>query len=85
MAKVPPKNRHHDAKVRRGYRLSITGIRYVSAPDAEVRLSRAVDILLGAATQNTALPGEGGSAQKGHSKETLAMAVEDKERWPKPI
>lgn len=51
MAKVPPKNRPRGVRVRERYGLGITGIRYVPVPDAEARLPRAVDVLLGAATQ----------------------------------
>ncbi len=40
--------RHAD---RRGKRLRVAGIRYVSAPDADARLSRAIDILLRAAVR----------------------------------
>lgn len=68
MAKVPPKNQPHDAKVREGHKLDITSVRYVPTPDAEARLSRAVDVLLRAATQNTVLPEEGGSDQKSPPK-----------------
>lgn len=68
MDKVPPKNRPHDAKVREGHGLGIISVRYVPTPDAEARLSRAVDVLLRAATQNTVLPEEGGSDQKSPPK-----------------
>ena len=69
MAKVPPKNRPHGARVREECRLGIT-IRYVPAPDAEVRLSHAVDILLGAATENTILSEEGSDAPISPPKES---------------
>lgn len=69
MAKVPPKNRSHGVRVREEPGLGIT-IRYVPAPDAEVRLSRAVDILLGAATENTILPVEGSDVSISPPKES---------------
>jgi len=58
MAGVPPKNRPHGVGPRGKYQLGIT-VRYVSAPDAEARLSRAIDILLGAVTENP-IPSEEG-------------------------
>jgi len=43
-------------------------ITHVVAVDGDARLSRAIDILLRAATQNTVLPEEGGSDQKSPPK-----------------
>ena len=68
MAKVPPKNRPHGVKVKERRGLGITSVRYVPTPDAEARLSCAVDVLLRAATQNTVLPEEGVSDQKSPPK-----------------
>jgi len=58
MAGLPSKNRPHSVSVSEKYQLGIT-VRYISEPDPEARLSRAIDILLGAVTENTTLPGEG--------------------------
>ncbi len=69
MAKVPPKNRPHGVRVREERKLDIM-IRYVPAPDAEIRLSRAVDILLGAATENITLPEEDSDAPISPAKES---------------
>jgi len=60
MAGVPPKNQSNknrprgDGK-REKSQLGVT-VRYVSVPDAEARISHAIDILLGAATESTDLP-----------------------------
>lgn len=61
MAKMSPKR----IRVRERYGLDISVIRYVSVPDAEARLLRAVDVLLRLATQTDSPPDETDNAPKG--------------------
>lgn len=61
MAKMSPKK----IRVKERYRLGISAIRYVSVPDAEARLLRAIDVLLRAATQSNSPPDETDNAPKG--------------------
>ena len=65
MAKVPPKNQPNDVRLGERNGVRITGIRYVPAPDAETRFSRAIDVLLGAATKSVT-PLEDGSSGLSH-------------------
>lgn len=55
---------------RRKRRLAVAGIRYMSAPDGNARLSRTIDILLRAAARGTtksedSIKGKNGSAGDG--------------------
>lgn len=59
MAKVPPTKRSNNLTTKERKKLTITEIRYVAAPDAEARLSRAVDILLRAAAKSSTQQPEG--------------------------
>ena len=58
MAKVQPEDQHFDLRVKssmkEGQRLRVVEIRYVRTPDADERLSRAIDILLCSAVRGTA-------------------------------
>jgi len=78
MAKFQPEDQHFDLRVKssvkEGQRLRVVEIRYVRTPDADERLSRAIDILLCSAVRGTAKsegsidakkeePARGGSAE----------------------
>ena len=56
MAKVQPEDQHFDLRVKssvkEGQRLRVVEIRYVRTPDADERLSRAIDILLRSAARH---------------------------------
>lgn len=65
MAKAPLKNHHRGIREKEKYGLVVTSIHHVSVPDAEARLSRVLDILLGVATQNTVPPRGSGNAKGG--------------------
>ena len=58
MAKVQPEDQHFDLRVKssvkEGQRLRVVEIRYLRTPDADERLSRAIDILLKSAASNVA-------------------------------
>ena len=58
MAKVQPEDQHFDLRVKssvkEGQRLRVVEIRYLRTPNADERLSRAIDILLCSAVRGTA-------------------------------
>ena len=58
MAKFQPEDQHFDLRVKssvkEGQRLRVVEIRYVRTPDADERLSRAIDILLCSAARGAA-------------------------------
>jgi len=57
MSELPKSDNDSELRVKRvmkdQQRLRLIGIRYVRTPDAELRLSRAIDILLGSASRKT--------------------------------
>jgi len=59
MGKVRPEEQHFDLRVKSSgkgeQRLRVVEIRYVPTPEAEERLSRAIEILLKAAARDTSL------------------------------
>jgi len=58
MARFQPEDQHFDLRikssVKEGQRLRVVEIRYVRTPDADERLSRAINILLCSAARGTA-------------------------------
>ena len=68
MAKFQPEDRHFDLRVksslREGRRLRVVEIHYVPTPDADARLSRAVDILLCSAARDAARSEKSTNAKK---------------------
>ncbi len=60
MAKSQPEDQHFDLRVKssgkEGQRLRVVEIRYVPTPEAEERLSRAIEVLLKAGTRNISQP-----------------------------
>jgi len=71
MAKVQPEDQHFDLRVKssvkEGQRLRVVQIRYVRTPDADERLSRAIDILLRSAARHAAQAKEVPNTEKQES------------------
>ncbi len=67
MAKFQPEDQHFDLRVKssgkEGQRLRVVEIRYVPTPEAEERLSRAIEILLKAGMRNTSQSKDGRDRQ----------------------
>ena len=52
MVEKPPKSPTHGVREKNKGRIGFVVVRYVSAPDAEARLSRAIEILICVAEKN---------------------------------
>jgi len=72
MAKFQPEDQHFDLRVKSSgkgeQRLRVVEIRYVPTPDAEERLSRAIEILLKAARSDTSHSKENTNTKKKDGK-----------------
>lgn len=87
MAKFQPEDQHFDLRVKssvkEGQRLRVVEIRYVRTPDADERLSRALDILLRSAGRDLAISEGGIDAKKERTphqapaEDTLTSADEE--------
>ena len=76
MAKDTTRNQSYSTTSKKSRELAITEVRYMPVQDAEARLSRAIDILLGVMRRQVSSPEEDDGSRSDNSKSGACKDIE---------